>query len=214
MRMTGHKDVLIVGAGFAGMYLLHRLREAGFDVRTLEAAPEVGGTWYHNRYPGLRCDVESLEYQYAWNDALRRDWRWSERYSAQPEILAYAKWVADRLDLRRDIRFNTRVARAEWDETAQVWQATTDAGEVLTARHLIFATGALAVPRLPDIPGIDRFGGQPGPRTVCPSPGFGSGSSEPAARVCRSRPPSPPRLGICRCSSVRRPIPCPPATTH
>ena len=109
---TPVRDILIVGAGFAGMYLLHRLRSAGFDVLAVEAAPEVGGTWYHNRYPGLRCDVESLEYQYSWSEELRRDWRWSERFSAQPEILDYARFVADRLDLRRDIRFSTRIVRA------------------------------------------------------------------------------------------------------
>lgn len=153
-------DVLIVGAGFSGMYLLHRLRQSKFAVRVVEAAPEVGGTWYNNRYPGLRCDVESLEYQYSWSEELRRGWRWSERFSAQPEILAYAKWVADTLDLRRDIQFNTRVDRADWDETAQLWQVTTADGARLTARHVIFATGALAVPRMPDIPGIDRFKGR------------------------------------------------------
>ncbi|MEZ5729543.1 MAG: NAD(P)/FAD-dependent oxidoreductase [Burkholderiaceae bacterium] len=163
MNRPGDESVLevaIVGAGFAGMYLLHRLREAGFSVQVFEAAPEVGGTWYHNRYPGLRCDVESLEYQYAWSEDLRRDWRWSERFSAQPEILAYAKWVADRLDLRRDIRFNTRIARARWDGVARHWVATTDSDERLLARHLVFATGALAVPRMPDIPGLDRFRGR------------------------------------------------------
>ena len=163
MPSQAHKkalDVLIVGAGFSGMYLLHRLREAGFATLVIEAAPEVGGTWYHNRYPGLRCDVDSLEYQYSWSEELRRGWRWSERYSPQPEILDYAKWVADQLDLRRDIQFNTRVERAVWNDGQQCWSATMENGEVLVARHLVFATGALAVPRLPNIDGIERHEGQ------------------------------------------------------
>lgn len=158
--MTEPLDMMIIGAGFAGMYLLHRLRAAGFAVKAVEAAPEVGGTWYHNRYPGLRCDVESLEYQYSWSDDLRHGWRWSERFSAQPEIMRYAQWVADQLDLRRDILFNARVVAAIWDEAAQVWHATTEAGATLTARNVVFATGALAVPRMPNIPGLESYSGR------------------------------------------------------
>lgn len=151
-------DVLIVGAGFAGMYLLHRLRNLEFDVRVVEAAPEVGGTWWNNRYPGLRCDVESLEYQYSWSPELRREWRWSERFAAQPEILAYAKFVADRLDLRRDIRFGARVERAVWNDDTHAWTMWLSDGSSAAARHVVFATGALATPRMPEIPGVEKYG--------------------------------------------------------
>lgn len=153
-------EVLIVGAGFAGMYLLHRLRNLKFDVRVVEAAPEVGGTWWNNRYPGLRCDVESLEYQYSWSPELRREWRWSERFAAQPEILAYAKFVADRLDLRRDIRFGARVERAVWNDETHTWTAWLSDGSSAAARHVVFATGALATPRMPDIPGVEKYEGR------------------------------------------------------
>ena len=112
-------DALIVGAGFAGMYLLHKLRGLGFSVKVVERGDGVGGTWYWNRYPGARCDVESLNYSFSFDEQLEQDWTWSERYSAQPEILAYANHVADRLDLKRDIRFETRVTRAEWDEAGR-----------------------------------------------------------------------------------------------
>lgn len=153
-------DILIIGAGFSGMYLLHRLRHEGFAVQVVEAAPEVGGTWYHNRYPGLRCDVESLEYQYSWSDELRREWRWSERFSTQAEILNYAKWVADQLELRKDILFETRIMRAEWQDTGQFWKLRTESDDTLSARHVVFATGALSVPRMPDIPGIENYRGR------------------------------------------------------
>ncbi|MBX3526580.1 MAG: NAD(P)/FAD-dependent oxidoreductase [Rhodoblastus sp.] len=152
-------DILIVGAGFSGMYLLHRLRNLRFNVCVVDAAPEVGGTWWHNRYPGLRCDVESLEYQYSWSDELRREWRWSERFSAQPEILAYAKFVADKLDLRRDIQFNARVERAVWNDDTHTWSVSLSDGSSATARHVVFATGALATPRMPDIPGVENYKG-------------------------------------------------------
>jgi cyclohexanone monooxygenase len=112
-------DVVIVGAGFAGLYMLHRLRELGFSARVYEAGAGVGGTWYWNRYPGARCDVESLEYSYTFSDALRREWQWTERYAAQPEILRYLNHVADRFDLRRDIQFKTKVTSAVFDEAGQ-----------------------------------------------------------------------------------------------
>ena len=153
-------DILIVGAGFSGMYLLHRLRNLRFNVRIVEAAPEVGGTWWHNRYPGLRCDVESLEYQYSWSEELRREWRWSERFSSQPEILEYAKFVADKLDLRRDIQFGLRVERAVWSDETHRWSVSLSDGSSATARHVVFATGALATPRMPDIPGVENYEGR------------------------------------------------------
>jgi cyclohexanone monooxygenase len=152
-------DVVIVGAGFAGMYLLHRLRGLGFTTRVFEQADGVGGTWYWNRYPGARCDVESMQYSYGFSDAIQQEWRWSERFSAQPEILAYANWVADRLDLKRDISFRTRVSAATWDEAAQRWQVATDGGETVAARFLVMATGCLSTAKLPEIPGIADFAG-------------------------------------------------------
>jgi len=152
-------DVLVVGAGFSGLYLLHRLREAGFSARAIEEADDVGGTWYWNRYPGARCDVESLDYCYAFSDELQRDWQWKERYSAQPDILAYLQHVADRFDLRRDVIFGTRVTRADWDEKAGRWIVETDRGGRFEATFFIMATGCLSVPKAPEIPGIDRYRG-------------------------------------------------------
>lgn len=152
-------DALVVGAGFAGLYMLHRLREAGFSVRVVEAGSGVGGTWYWNRYPGARCDIPSVEYSYSFSPELERDWRWTERYAAQPEILAYLDHVADRFDLRRDIRFDARVTRATWDDRTAVWHVDIDSGATFDAHHLILATGALSAPKTPDLPGLDRFAG-------------------------------------------------------
>lgn len=152
-------DVLIVGTGFAGIYLLHKLRQTGVTAQAVDAAPDLGGTWYLNRYPGCRCDVESLEYSFSFSEELRNGWDWSERYAAQPEILRYANWVADTLDVRRDMVFNTRIARADWDEAQARWSVTTDDGRTWTPRHVILATGALTVPKMPNIPGIDTFKG-------------------------------------------------------
>jgi cyclohexanone monooxygenase len=150
-------DALVIGAGFAGMYSLYRLREQGFLVRAIEAAPDVGGTWYHNRYPGCRCDVESLEYAFTFSSELRHEWGWTERYAAQPEILAYARRVADRFDLRRDITFNTRIVAAHWHEQELVWYVTSKSGATMRTRWLILGTGCLSVPRMPSIPGIETL---------------------------------------------------------
>jgi cyclohexanone monooxygenase len=158
--MTAHEhDVLVVGAGFAGLYMLHKLREQGFDAKVVEAGSGVGGTWYWNRYPGARCDVPSIEYSYSFSPELEAEWRWSERYAAQPEILAYLKHVADRFDLKTDIVFNTKVTSARWDEEDNVWRAETDTGQSYRVRHLVLATGALSAPKAPDLPGLDRFQG-------------------------------------------------------
>ncbi|NNC72570.1 MAG: NAD(P)/FAD-dependent oxidoreductase, partial [Sphingomonadaceae bacterium] len=119
-------DVIIVGAGFAGMYLLHKMRGLGKTARILEQGDGVGGTWYWNRYPGARCDIESMEYSYSWSGELEQDWTWSERYSTQPEILDYANHVADRFDLKRDIEFGTRVVSAHYDEAANLWTVGSD----------------------------------------------------------------------------------------
>ncbi|MDO8290449.1 MAG: NAD(P)/FAD-dependent oxidoreductase [Parvibaculum sp.] len=152
-------DAVIVGAGFAGMYMLHKLRQAGLSARVFEAGDGVGGTWYWNRYPGARCDVESLEYQYGFSDEIQKGWTWSERYSAQPEILRYQNYVADKLDLKRDIQFSTRVTSATYDEPNALWTITTDKGNTVHARFCIMATGCLSAARVPDFEGIDDFTG-------------------------------------------------------
>ena len=152
-------DAVIVGAGFAGMYMLHRLRGLGLRARVLEAGSGVGGTWYWNRYPGARCDVDSMEYSYQFSDELQQDWEWTERFASQPEILGYAEHVADRFDLRRDIQFDTRVAAAHFDEPGRRWTVRTDAGAALSARYLIMATGCLSSANTPDFDGLDRFAG-------------------------------------------------------
>jgi len=152
-------DAVIVGAGFAGMYMLHRLRGLGMSAVVFEAGDDVGGTWYWNRYPGVRCDIESMQYSYSFSDELQQEWRWSERFSGQPEILRYANHVADRFDLRRDIRFGTRVVAATFDEAASRWLVETDRGDRVSAAFCIMATGCLSSGRVPDIKGIDAFAG-------------------------------------------------------
>jgi cyclohexanone monooxygenase len=152
-------DAIIVGAGFAGLFMLHRLRGLGLSARIVEAAHGVGGTWYWNRYPGARCDVESMQYSYAFDADLQQSWHWSERFAAQPEILRYAEHVTDRLDLRRDMVFDTRVSEAVYDEGGGIWRLRTDGGEALTARFCIMATGCLSAARIPDLPGLAGFTG-------------------------------------------------------
>ncbi len=153
-------DAVVVGAGFAGMYMLHRLRGQGLAVQVIERGDGVGGTWYWNRYPGARCDVQSMEYSYQFDEALQQEWKWSERFSPQPEILAYANHVADRFDLRRDIQFETSVVAAHFDEATLRWRVETDAGEVFLARFCIMATGCLSSWNVPDFPGLDDFEGE------------------------------------------------------
>ncbi len=156
---TASVDAVVVGAGFAGMYLLHRLRGQGLTVQVIEAAADVGGTWWWNRYPGARCDIESMDYSYSFSPELEQEWDWTERYATQPEILAYANHVADRFDLRRDIRFETRVTAATWDETSTRWSVETDADDGYVARFLVMAVGCLSAAKLPEIDGIDSFAG-------------------------------------------------------
>ena len=150
----------MVGAGFGGLYALHKFRSDGLSVRVFEAAPEVGGTWYFNRYPGARCDVESLDYCYSFSEQLQQEWTWTEKYATQAEILEYIKWVADKLDLRSGITFNTRVVSAELDEDTLRWTVDTDTGESLTARFVVMATGPLSSPLTPDFPGLHSFAGE------------------------------------------------------
>ena len=158
-QATRH-DVIVIGAGFGGMYAVHKFRELGHDVVGIEAGGDVGGVWYWNRYPGARCDLMSVDYSYGFSDEIQQAWTWSEQFAAQPEILAYANFVADRLDLRRSFRFDTRVASAIWDDDARLWRATTEAGAVLEAPFCIMSTGPLSIPKDPDIPGLDRFAGE------------------------------------------------------
>jgi cyclohexanone monooxygenase len=153
-------DVVVVGAGFAGLYMLHKLRSLGFSAIVIESADDVGGTWYWNRYPGARCDIESLTYSYSWSEELQQEWRWTERYAAQPEILKYANHVADRFDLRRDIQFETRVTRAVFDETTSRWDVETDRGDPVSARFCVMATGCLSDAQVPDFEGLDSFEGK------------------------------------------------------
>jgi cyclohexanone monooxygenase len=157
---AGEVGAVVVGAGLAGLYMLHRLRGLGIAAVVLEAGDGVGGTWYWNRYPGARCDVESMEYSYSFSDELQQEWQWTERYAAQPEILRYVNHVADRFDLRRDIRFRTRVTVARWDETTRRWHVETDTGLRITARFCIMATGCLSAPQAPPFPGLETFAGR------------------------------------------------------
>ncbi len=152
-------DAVVVGAGFAGLYMLLRLRELGMRVVVFEAGDGVGGTWYWNRYPGARCDAESMGYSYSFSPELEQEWEWTERYATQPEILRYADHVAERFDLKRDIRFETRVVAAHYREAGNVWAVATDRGDEVEARFCIMATGCLSVPQRPDIPGLDDFQG-------------------------------------------------------
>ncbi len=153
-------DVIVVGAGFAGMYAVYKFREMGKSVIGVEGGGDVGGVWYWNRYPGARCDLMSVDYSYGFSEEVQQEWTWSEQFAAQPEILAYANFVADRLDLRKNYRFNTRVTSAIWDEASKMWRATVDTGEVIEAPYCIMSTGPLSIPKDPDIPGLDRFKGE------------------------------------------------------
>lgn len=153
-------DVIVVGAGFGGMYAVYRFREMGKRVVGIEAGGDVGGVWYWNRYPGARCDLMSVDYSYGFSPEIEQEWTWSEQFAGQPEILAYANFVADKLRLRDSFKFSTRVVGAHWDETARLWRVTTDQGEVLEAPYCVMSTGPLSIPKDPDIPGIERFKGQ------------------------------------------------------
>jgi cyclohexanone monooxygenase len=152
-------DAVIVGAGFSGLYLLYRMRGHGFSTRGFERGSDVGGTWYWNRYPGARCDVESMQYSYSFDEALQQEWRWPEKFSAQPDILAYLNHVADRFDLRKDIDFNTSVTAARFDEALRRWTIETDNGERVSAQFLIMATGCISTAQTPDIDGLSDYRG-------------------------------------------------------
>jgi cyclohexanone monooxygenase len=158
-EQLSHFDAVIVGAGFAGLFMLHRLRGLGLSARVFEAGGGIGGTWYWNRYPGARCDVESMDYSYSFSEELQQEWHWTERYASQPEILTYVEHVADRFDLRRDIQLDTRVTAAHFDEATHRWQIETNRGDRVSARFCIMATGCLSTSRIPAIPGLENFTG-------------------------------------------------------
>ena len=153
-------DVVVVGAGFAGLYLLHSLREAGFSVRVFEAGGDVGGTWYWNRYPGARCDIESMQYSYQFSEELQQEWTWSERYASQPEILSYIQHVTDRFDLRPHITFETRVAAATFSDETHAWTINTSSGETVTARYFLLGAGVLSTTNTPPFPDVEHYQGQ------------------------------------------------------
>lgn len=157
---AGDVDVVVVGAGFAGLYMLYRLRQLGLKTQVCEAGKGVGGTWYWNRYPGARCDVESMQYSYSFSEALQQEWQWTERYPKQDEILRYINHVADRFELRSDIAFETRIASATYDAESQRWAVLTEHGDTLSARFLITAAGCLSAARMPDLAGLDSFKGE------------------------------------------------------
>ena len=158
--MPEQVDAVVVGAGFAGLYLVQQLRARGLSIQGIEAGGDVGGTWYWNRYPGARCDIPSLLYQYTWSEALRKDWEWSEKYATQPEILEYIEKTADMYDLRSAYRFDTRVASSHYDADSNRWIVTTDAGDSIRAQYVFMATGCLSMPKEPDFPGMDLFEGE------------------------------------------------------
>ncbi|MCH2668927.1 MAG: NAD(P)/FAD-dependent oxidoreductase [Gammaproteobacteria bacterium] len=159
MSSNNQFDAVIVGAGFAGLYMLYKFRELGLSAIVFERGSDVGGTWYWNRYPGARCDVESMEYSYQFSEELQQKWHWSERYSSQPEILSYAKHVAEHFDLRRDMRFETKVIAASFDSEADNWLVTLDSSETVRATFLVMATGCLSAANTPDFPGLKNYKG-------------------------------------------------------
>jgi cation diffusion facilitator CzcD-associated flavoprotein CzcO len=161
MTQNTDVDVVVVGAGYVGIYSVHRLRDQlGLSVLGFDSAADVGGTWYWNQYPGARCDIESVHYSYSFSDELQAEWRWSERYAAQPEILRYLQFAADKFDVRRDFRFNTRITSIVWDDAGSFWRVGTDDGRETTARFVMSGAGNVSLPKKPDFPGMEDFRGE------------------------------------------------------
>ena len=153
-------DAIVIGAGFGGMCIVHRLRSMGLSIRGIEAGGDVGGVWYWNRYPGARCDLMSIDYSYSFSEEIQQEWTWTEQFAAQPEILAYANFVADRLDLRKEFQFNTRVESVTFDDARRLWITTTDRGDTFEATYCIMASGPLSVPKGLDLAGAEDFKGE------------------------------------------------------
>jgi len=158
-KLPTELDVVVVGAGFSGLYMLYKLRRLNMTVKVVEAGSDIGGTWFWNRYPGARCDVERMHYSYSFDPELEQEWEWTEKYPSQPEILSYIHHVADRHDLRRDVVLDTTVTSAHYDDDSATWTVTTDDGEQVRARYCIMAVGCLSVPKKPEVPGLERFRG-------------------------------------------------------
>ncbi|OLT07716.1 hypothetical protein BJF90_13660 [Pseudonocardia sp. CNS-004] len=182
-------DIICIGAGFAGLYVSHRATRAGFTVAGFERAEGVGGTWYWNRYPGARCDIESIYYSYSFSEELQQEWEWSERFATQPEILRYLNHVADRFDLRRHFTFGVSVVAATWLEDVRLWQVELDSGEVRRGRHLVSAVGCCPPRRRRTCPASRSSPGPRSPRATgtsrCrSSPANASRSSGPARPGC------------------------------
>ena len=163
-------DVIIIGAGFAGLYALHTLRSMGLSVRVFEQGDGIGGTWFWNRYPGARCDVESLQYSYSFSEELEREWAWTERYAQQPEILRYLDFVADKFGLRKDIQLETRIESLVFQDDAGVWRAATRDGETFESHFVIAATGCLSSAKKPDIRALHRRSRSTSRCSSCRSP--------------------------------------------
>jgi cation diffusion facilitator CzcD-associated flavoprotein CzcO len=191
-------DAVIVGAGFAGLYQLYKFRALGLNSRMFDKAADVGGTWYWNRYPGARCDVESMWYSYSFSPELEQEWTWSEKYPTQPEVLRYLGHVADRFDLRRDITFDTTVVGATWDDQTRRWTVTTDGGDTVIAQYVVMATGCLSAPKEPEVPGIDRFRGR-----IYHTARWPWRTSKRSSTPRSSRPPTPGTTGR-MCPASRR----------
>ncbi|HWC29685.1 MAG TPA: NAD(P)/FAD-dependent oxidoreductase [Dehalococcoidia bacterium] len=159
VQSRGDLDVIVVGGGLGGLYTLYKMRELGLRARAFEAGSGLGGTWFWNRYPGCRCDIESLEYSYSFSPELEQDWHWPDRYGTQPQILEYIEHVADRFDLRKEVQLNTRVLTAHFDSMDNLWTITTDKGDRVSAPCIVMATGNLSTPRVPEFPGLSSFRG-------------------------------------------------------
>ena len=158
-RLQQEFDVVVVGAGFAGMYMQHRIQQRGLSVRLYEAGSGVGGTWYWNRYPGARVDIESVEYSYSFDEELQQEWSWSERYASQPELMKYCNHVADRFDLRKNMRFDTKVVSAHYDEKTRRWIIKTSKQDTVSAKYCVLATGFLSSGSVPDFNGLQDYQG-------------------------------------------------------
>ena len=159
LKIDKYLDTLIVGAGFAGMYSLHKQKSEGFKAEIYEQADDVGGTWFWNKYPGARCDIESMDYSYSFSEDLQQEWNWKEKYGTQPELLEYAKFVCKKFNLRKHINFNTKITKAKFSKVKQRWVINADNQSIIECQNLILATGNLSTPNTPNIPGLNNFKG-------------------------------------------------------